>query len=109
MLEITEELPPIATKLVAYEQEHGRRPNKQVFQIVVYFERLGMALVDLGRDDAKKGRKPLPFSVFYDLTKRVIVGGKDIADECTQIYAELMREDYMTGYDGKKEDKADGH
>lgn len=92
-------LPPIVAKWVAaYEQEHGKQPSKQVLQIVTYFERLGMALKDLGRDDATKGRRPLPFHVFFDLTRYVI---NDDAEEenCTQIYAELMQNNYNDGYD----------
>ena len=100
MPEITEELPPIAAEWVAsYEQEHGKRPSKQVLQIVTYFERLGMALEELGSDDAKKGRRPLPFDAFYDLTQHVIVGRG--TDDLVQTYAELMREDYMIGYDSQ--------
>lgn len=102
MFEIVEELPPIVAKWVAtYEQEHGKQPAKQVLRIVVYFERLGQALRDLGCNDAKIGRKPLPFSVFNDLTRFVIADRTDVADECVQIYAELMQDKYMAGYAGK--------
>ena len=84
-------IPPIVAKWVAtYEQEHGKQPSKQVIQIVAYFERLCTAIEDLGRSDAVAGRKPLSFSVFYDMTQQVIVGGsRDKADECVQLYAAI--------------------
>lgn len=96
--------PPIVAKWVAtYEQENGHKPKKQVIQIVAYFERLSMAIEDLGRSDAQQGRKPLSFSVFYDMTCQVIVGGRDKADECVQLYAELVRDHYMDGYNSFQE------
>lgn len=91
-------LPPIVAEFAAtYEQEHGKQLSKQFLQIITYFERLGKALRDLGRDDAKKGRKPLAFSVFYDLT-RYVIDDDAKEDNCTQIYAELMQEYYHDGY-----------
>lgn len=98
-------LPPIVSKWVAtYEQEHGHKPKKQVIQIVAYFERLCAAIEDLGRSDAVAGRKPLSFSTFYDMTRQVIVGGsKDKADECVQLYAELVRDHYMDSYNSSQE------
>ena len=102
MFEIIEELPPVIVKwTTAYEQEYGKQPTKQSIRIVAYFERLSTALVDLGHNDAEKGHKPLSFSVFYDLTRSVIVGRTAIAAECVQIYAKLIQDSYMTGYDGR--------
>lgn len=95
------ELPPMVEQFAAiYEQEYGEKIAQKVIRIISYFERLGMALEDLGRDDAKKGRKPLHFSAFYDMTRYVINDDAE-EDNCTQIYAELMRDNYMSGYDGK--------
>ena len=92
-------LPPIVAEYAAtYEQEHGKRLSRQVLQTIAYFERLGKALRGLGRGDAKKGRKPLPFPVFYDLT-RYVIDDDAKEDNCTQIYAELMQEYYKDGYD----------
>lgn len=97
-------LPPIvATWVATYEQEHGHKPKKQVIQIIAYFERLCTAIKDLGRSDAVAGRKPLSFSVFYDMTRQVIVGGRDKADECVQLYDELVRDHYMDGYNSAQE------
>ena len=98
-------LPPIVAKWIAtYEQEHGHKPKKQVIQIVAYFERLCTAIEYLGRSDAVAGRKPLSFSTFYDMTRQVIVGGsKDKSDECVQLYAELVRDHYMDGYNSSQE------
>lgn len=97
-------LPPIVAKWVAtYEQEYGKQPPKQVIQVVTYFERLRMAIEDLGRSDAVAGRKPLSFSIFYDMTRQVIVGGGEKADECAQLYAELVRDHYMSGYNSVQE------
>ncbi|MGM9628981.1 MAG: hypothetical protein ACI3V4_12995 [Faecousia sp.] len=91
--------PFVAEWVAAYEQENGRKPSEKVLRIVTYFERLGIGLETLGYEDAKKGRKPLPLSVFYDLTRCVITDRTDTANETAQMFAEIIRGEYMGGYE----------
>lgn len=86
----------IDTMVIAYEKETGKPLSPLALRIVAYFYRLGIALGDLGYQDATTGRKPLPFSVFYDLTSKALTGKR--AGEAVLLYGDLMFENYMIGY-----------
>lgn len=96
--------PAVVNELVEhFEKEMGHKPTGTSIRIASLSYELGRQMADRGYSDKQSGREPLPFSSFEATARTIIAGTTVAAVQCANTVAQLLHENYMTGYNGEKE------
>lgn len=98
------QIPTIVNEWIAhFENETGHKPTDTAIRIASLSYELGLQMADRGHTDQQTGRDPLPFSSFEAAARSIIAGTTVAAVQCANTVAQLLHDNYMIGYSGKKE------
>lgn len=90
---------PVVTAWAAvYEQEYGQKPGEKVLRIAEHILKVGKMLTELGKKDAREGKRAYPATFFSALVVKAFRLDMEKAHEMVQAVADLWQSDYMDGY-----------
>ena len=90
--------PMVTAWAVAYEQEYGQKPGEMVLRIAEHILKVGKMLTELGKKDAREGKRAYSVTFFPDLVVKAFRLDVGKTHEMVQAVANLWQSDYMNGY-----------